>query len=53
MKEGLIFIWVEREILSDVIVYFEEKGIKYVENLIWIKLNSKFQGSKIINNKSR
>lgn len=46
MKEGLIFIWVERDMMSEVIEYFEEKGIKYVENMIWVKLNSKNKSSK-------
>lgn len=46
MNEGLIFIWVERDLLSEVIEFFENKGIKYVENLIWIKLNPKNKGSK-------
>ena len=46
MNEGLIFIWVERDLLSDVINYFENIGIKYVENIIWIKLNPTFQQSK-------
>lgn len=41
MKEGLIFIWVERDLMSEVIEYFEDKGIKYVENMIWVKLNPK------------
>lgn len=45
MKEGLIFIWVERDLMADVIGFFEDKGIRYVENLIWIKLNPKAQSS--------
>ena len=47
MKEGLVFIWVERDFMSEVIDFFEDKGIKYVENLIWIKLNPKNQTSNL------
>ena len=46
MKEGLIFVWVERDLMADVIDYFEDKDIKYVENLIWVKLDPQHKGSK-------
>lgn len=39
MKEGLIFVWTEKEYISDLVYYFEEMGIKYVENLVWVALN--------------
>jgi hypothetical protein len=41
MKEGLIFVWTEKEHISDVIDYFENMNIKYVENLVWVKLDPK------------
>jgi hypothetical protein len=42
MKEGLIFIWTEKEHISDVVDHFEGiKNIKYVENLVWCKLDAK------------
>ena len=50
MKEGLIFVWVERELLGEVIDYFEDKGIKYVENLVWVKLNPKKQSNNCYEN---
>ena len=40
MKEGLIFIWTEKEYIHDVVDYFETIGIKYVENMVWITLDS-------------
>jgi hypothetical protein len=43
MKEGLIFVWTEKEYISDVIEHFEKMDIKYVENLVWIMLDSNKQ----------
>lgn len=43
MKEGLIFIWVEKELIADIIDYFEGQGIKYVENVVWVKLDTSKQ----------
>ena len=40
MKEGLIFLWTEKEYIHDVIDFFESMGIKYVENMVWITLDS-------------
>jgi hypothetical protein len=46
MKEGLIFVWAEKEYISDLVYFFENKNIKYVENLIWITLDPSKQGRK-------
>ena len=46
MKEGLIFVWTEKEFISDVIYFFENQNIKYVENLVWIVLDSNKKGKK-------
>lgn len=40
MKEGLIFVWTEKEYLHDVIYYFENMDIKYVENMVWVTLDT-------------
>ena len=39
MKDGLLFIWVEKEFTNDVILYFEDQGFAYVENLCWVMLD--------------
>jgi len=39
MKDGLIFIWVEKEFLVEIIKMFEKMGYFYVENLVWVKMN--------------
>lgn len=42
MENGLLFIWTKKEYLCDMIDYIEsleeDNTIKYVENLVWIKL---------------
>ncbi len=40
MKEGLIFIWTEKEYIHDVVDYFENIDIKYVENMVWVTLDT-------------
>jgi hypothetical protein len=44
MKEGLIFVWTEKEYISDVVYFFENQDIKYVENLVWIVLDPNKKG---------
>ena len=54
MESGIIFIWTKKDFLDNMITYIEglENTIKYVENLVWIKLSKKqlddnaYQGEK-------
>ena len=39
MKDGMIFIWVEKEYISDIIVHLESMGFYYVENVCYVMLN--------------
>lgn len=39
MKDGLIFIWVEKELISDIIKFMENQDIQYVENVCYIMLD--------------
>jgi hypothetical protein len=39
MKDGLVFIWVEKEIISDLIKVFEDQDFTYVENVCYIMLD--------------
>ena len=48
MKEGLIFVWTEKEFIADVVDFFEEKGIKYVENLVWMMLDEEKHGNQFL-----
>lgn len=39
MKDGLVFIWVEKEIISDLIKCFEAQDFFYVENVCYVMLD--------------
>lgn len=39
MIDGLAFVWVEKEIISDVIKIFEKQDMMYVENVCWVMLD--------------
>lgn len=39
MKDGLLFIWVEKEYISKVIKFFEDLQFYYVENMCYIMLD--------------
>lgn len=47
MKDGLVFIWVEKEIIFDVINYMEKQDILYVENVCYIMLDQTYKKSKL------
>jgi hypothetical protein len=40
MKDGMIFIWVEKEYISDIIRHLETQGFAYVENVCYVMLDS-------------
>ena len=39
MKDGLVFIWVEKEIINDLIKCFEKEDFFYVENVCYVMLD--------------
>jgi hypothetical protein len=39
MKDGLVFVWVEKEIISEVIKHMEQQNLMYVENVCYIMLD--------------
>lgn len=39
MREGILFIWVEKEIMYEIISFFEGQGFSYIENLCHIMLD--------------
>jgi hypothetical protein len=43
MKDGLVFIWVEKEVIHDLIKYFESIDFVYVENVCYIMLDQNFK----------
>ena len=39
MKDGLLFIWVEKEYISDIIKCLEDQDFFYVENVCYVMLD--------------
>lgn len=39
MVDGLVFIWVDKELIAKVIKYFETQDMQYVENVCWVMLD--------------
>ena len=39
MKDGLVFIWVEKEVIFDLIKCFESQDFFYVENVCYVMLD--------------
>jgi hypothetical protein len=39
MIDGIAFVWVEKEIISDVIKIFEKQEMMYIENICWVMLD--------------
>ena len=41
MKDGLVFIWVEKEIIHDIILCLEKEDFFYVENVCYVMLDQR------------
>jgi len=39
VQEGIIFVWVEKEIMSEVLVHMDFQGFNYIENVCWVHLD--------------
>ena len=39
MVDGLVFVWIEKEILSQMIRIMEKQDLTYVENVCWVMLD--------------
>jgi hypothetical protein len=46
IKRGYIFIWIEKENISEMMNYFEKINFIYVENMVWVKKELNNQYSK-------
>ena len=51
MREGILFVWVEKELMFEIILHFEKQGFSYVENVCHVLLDKKQREStKRMNN---
>lgn len=52
MKEGIMFIWVEKELISAVMEHFETQGFLYVENVAYVMLDKSKRIGKCLSQNS-
>lgn len=39
MREGIMFIWAEKELIGEILDHFEAQGFEYVENMVYVMLD--------------
>lgn len=39
MKEGMLFIWSEKELIGEILDHFYQQGFDYVENMVYVMLD--------------
>lgn len=49
MKDGMLFVWVEKENIRDVCEFFEEQNFYYVENMVWVMLDESMKNGNYSN----
>ena len=47
MVDGLVFVWVEKEIISEMIKIMEKQDLTYVENVCWVMLDETKRKGKL------
>ena len=47
MQDGILFIWVEKEYVMEVVKFLESQEFYYVENMCWVMLNEEMREGKI------
>lgn len=50
MKDGILFIWAEKELIYEIVIHFEKQGFAYVENISYCMLDKKEQRSTVLRN---
>lgn len=48
MKDGMLFIWVEKEYIMDIVRHLETQNFFYVENVCYVMLNQKMEKGKFL-----
>lgn len=46
MIDGLVFVWVEKEIISQMIRIMEKQELIYVENVCWVMMDQTKRSGK-------
>jgi hypothetical protein len=48
MIDGLVFVWIEKEIILPIIKIMEKQDLTYVENVCWVMLDESKRKCKIL-----
>ena len=46
MKDGMLFIWVEKEYIMQIVRHLESQNFFYVENVCYVMLDQKMEKGK-------
>ena len=46
MKDGILFVWAEKEYIMRVCTFFESQGFSYIENVCFCLLDEKMRKGK-------
>jgi hypothetical protein len=46
MKDGMLFIWVEKEYIMDIVLHLESQNFFYVENVCYVMLEREMEKGK-------
>lgn len=46
MREGMLFIWVEKELIGEILHHFYAQGFEYVENMVYVMLDGELKQGK-------
>ena len=46
MSDGILFIWVEKEYIMEVVTFLEAQEFYYVENMCWVMLDETMKEGK-------
>lgn len=49
MREGILFIWAEKELIGEILDHFEAQGFEYVENMVYVMLDPSLKHGKYSN----
>ena len=52
MKDGMIFIWVEKEFIYDIVVHLESQNFFYVENVCYVMLEASMEKGKYFDHRN-
>jgi hypothetical protein len=51
MSNGIVFIWTDKKLLSDIIESMSEKGFSYIENFVTVNLKARVAFNELIKHK--